>query len=82
MRRYPQPLAADRLTLDWGLHNSGVQEWYSLVGKRKPDMSSDDTGFLFSTPEMTEIFSLTFQLRAMMRFEWALSVALEKNGIA
>jgi 3-carboxy-cis,cis-muconate cycloisomerase len=45
-------------------------------------MSSNDTGFLFSTPKMTEIFSLIFQLRAMMRFEWALSLALERNGIA
>jgi 3-carboxy-cis,cis-muconate cycloisomerase len=45
-------------------------------------MGSDDTGFLFSTPAMTEIFCLRFQLRAMMRFEWALSLALEKNGVA
>jgi 3-carboxy-cis,cis-muconate cycloisomerase len=47
-----------------------------------PGMSSDSTAFLFSTPEMTEIFSLSRQLRAMMRFEWALTCALEKHGIA
>ena len=45
-------------------------------------MSFDDTGFLFSTPKMTEIFSLSSQLRAMMRFEWALSLALEQSRIA
>ena len=38
--------------------------------------------FLFSTPEMTRVFSPTGQLRAMTRFEWALSCALESNGRA
>ena len=38
--------------------------------------------FLFSTPEMTRVFSPTEQLRAMTRFEWALSCALESNGRA
>jgi 3-carboxy-cis,cis-muconate cycloisomerase len=38
--------------------------------------------FLFSTPEMTRVFSPTGQLRAMARFEWALSSALESNGRA
>jgi 3-carboxy-cis,cis-muconate cycloisomerase len=45
-------------------------------------MDSESTSFLFSTPEMTETFSLTRQLRAMMQFEWALTCALEKKGIA
>jgi 3-carboxy-cis,cis-muconate cycloisomerase len=38
--------------------------------------------FLFSTPEMTRVFSPAEQLRAMTRFEWALSRALESNGRA
>ncbi len=38
--------------------------------------------FLFSTPEMSRVFSPQEQLRAMMRFEWALTCALEKQGLA
>jgi 3-carboxy-cis,cis-muconate cycloisomerase len=38
--------------------------------------------FLFSTPEMTRVFSPAEQLRAMTRFEWALTRALESNGRA
>lgn len=45
-------------------------------------MSHELNSFLFSTPAMTHIFSAQSQLRAMMRFEWALSTALEKNGLA
>jgi 3-carboxy-cis,cis-muconate cycloisomerase len=45
-------------------------------------MSNESIAPLFSTPAMTETFSLTRQLRAMMRFEWGLSSALEKNGLA
>jgi len=45
-------------------------------------MTDDSTGFLFSTPEMTRIFSLHAQLCAMMRFEWALTCSLEKQGVA
>jgi 3-carboxy-cis,cis-muconate cycloisomerase len=46
-------------------------------------MSSDGlTSFLFSTPEMASVFSPQAQLRAMTRFEWALSSALEANGLA
>ena len=46
-------------------------------------MSSDGlTSFLFSTPEMASVFSPLAQLRAMTRFEWALSCALEANGLA
>jgi 3-carboxy-cis,cis-muconate cycloisomerase len=45
-------------------------------------MSQDSIEFLFSTPAMTEIFSLSRQLRAMMQFEWALSGALEECGLA
>jgi 3-carboxy-cis,cis-muconate cycloisomerase len=51
-------------------------------GKRNPDMSFENNWQLFSTPEMTETFSLSRQLRGMMRFEWALTCALEKAGIA
>jgi 3-carboxy-cis,cis-muconate cycloisomerase len=45
-------------------------------------MSNDLNLFLFSTPEMTRVFSQQEQLRAMMRFEWALTCALEKHGLA
>lgn len=45
-------------------------------------MSISYDGVFFSTPEMSEIFSPSAQLRAMTRFEWALSVALEKAGLA
>ena len=38
--------------------------------------------FLFSTTEMSHVFSPQEQLRAMMRFEWALTCALEKQGLA
>ena len=38
--------------------------------------------FLFSTPEMTRVFSPQQQLRAMMRFEWALTTSLEKHSLA
>lgn len=38
--------------------------------------------FLFSTSEMTRVFSPQEQLRAMMRFEWALTCALEARGLA
>jgi 3-carboxy-cis,cis-muconate cycloisomerase len=46
------------------------------------EMSKSHDSVFFSTPEMNEIFSARGQLRAMMRFEWALSCALEKAGIA
>jgi 3-carboxy-cis,cis-muconate cycloisomerase len=45
-------------------------------------MSNGLNSFLFSTPEMTRVFSHQEQLRAMMRFEWALTCALEKHGLA
>ena len=45
-------------------------------------MSNDLSSFLFSTPEMTRVFSAEEQLRAMMQFEWALSSALESHGLA
>lgn len=38
--------------------------------------------FLFSTPQMTRVFSSLEQLRAMARFEWALGTALEQHGLA
>ncbi|MGA7349702.1 MAG: 3-carboxy-cis,cis-muconate cycloisomerase [Acidobacteriaceae bacterium] len=37
---------------------------------------------LFSTEEMDGTFSLTRQLQCMTRFEWALSAALEANGLS
>lgn len=45
-------------------------------------MSGNRQTTMFSTPAMDEIFSPRAQLRAMMRFEWALSRALEDAGIA
>ena len=45
-------------------------------------MSESLNSFLFSTSEMTRVFSPQQQLRAMTRFEWALSAALEKHGLA
>ena len=45
-------------------------------------MSNGLNSFLFSTPEMTRVFSPEAQLSAMMRFEWALTCALEKHGLA
>jgi 3-carboxy-cis,cis-muconate cycloisomerase len=46
-------------------------------------MGSDGmNSFLFSTPAMTRVFSPAELLRAMTRFEWALSCALESNGRA
>ncbi len=46
------------------------------------EMSDSLNSFLFSTPEMTRVFSPEQQLRAMMRFELALTCALEKHGLA
>jgi 3-carboxy-cis,cis-muconate cycloisomerase len=45
-------------------------------------MSNGLNSFLFSTLEMTRVFSQQGQLRGMMRFEWALTCALEKHGLA
>jgi 3-carboxy-cis,cis-muconate cycloisomerase len=45
-------------------------------------MTDSLNSFLFSTPEMTRVFSPQAQVRAMMRFEWALTCALEKHGLA
>ena len=45
-------------------------------------MTDGLNSFLFSTPEMTRVFSPAEQLRAMMRFEWALTCALESQGLA
>lgn len=45
-------------------------------------MSNDLNSFLFSTTAMTRVFSAESQLRAMMRFEWALVCALERHGLA
>ena len=44
-------------------------------------MSRDLNSFLFSAPDMTRVFSSGGQLYAMMRFEWALTCALEKHGL-
>ena len=45
-------------------------------------MSHDLNSPLFSTEEMSRIFSSSQQLRAMVRFEWALACALETQGLA
>jgi 3-carboxy-cis,cis-muconate cycloisomerase len=45
-------------------------------------MTDSLNSFLFTTPEMTRVFSCEAQLRAMARFEWALTCALEKAGLA
>ena len=45
-------------------------------------MSTDSALSLFSTKEMDEVFSLSRQLQYMTRFEWALTSALERHGIA
>jgi 3-carboxy-cis,cis-muconate cycloisomerase len=45
-------------------------------------MHDDLNSFLFTTPEMTLVFSSEAQLRAMMRFEWALTCALEKHSLS
>ncbi len=45
-------------------------------------MSNELNSFLFSTPEMTRVFSAQEQLRAMMRFEWTLTRALEAHRLA
>ena len=45
-------------------------------------MMNDLNSFLFSTPAMTGVFSAHEQLRAMMRFESALTRALESQGLA
>jgi 3-carboxy-cis,cis-muconate cycloisomerase len=45
-------------------------------------MTDTLNSFLFSTPAMSSVFSSEAQLRAMARFEWALTCALEKAGLA
>lgn len=45
-------------------------------------MTDGLNSFLFSTPEMSRVFSPQECLRAMMRFEWALTCALEQHGLA
>ena len=44
-------------------------------------MTDDLNSFVFSTADMTRVWSPQEQLRAMMRFEWALTCALEKHGL-
>lgn len=45
-------------------------------------MPGESNAPFFSTPEMDRVFSLSNQLRKMVRFEWALSGALESAGLA
>jgi 3-carboxy-cis,cis-muconate cycloisomerase len=45
-------------------------------------MTDGLNSFIFSTPEMTRVLSREAQMRAMMRFEWALVCALERQGLA
>lgn len=53
-----------------------------MFGANQPHMSDTLNSFLFSTPEMTRVFSPQQQLRAMMRFEWGLTAALETQALA
>ena len=46
------------------------------------DFTSNLLSTLFSTPEMDCIFSDVEQVQQMLRFEWALSAALEECGLA
>ena len=52
-----------------------------LPGRKRYFLSNSLNTFLFSTTEMTRVFSPRRQLRAMMRFEWALTCALERHGV-
>jgi 3-carboxy-cis,cis-muconate cycloisomerase len=45
-------------------------------------MATEFNSPLFSSPAMDRVFCRTNQLRQMVRFEWALSAALESAGIA
>lgn len=45
-------------------------------------MSESLNSFLFTTAEMTNVFSPQAQMRAMAHFEWALTCALERHGLA
>ncbi len=46
------------------------------------DSNSSLLSTLFSTPEMDHVFSDAEQVQQMLRFEWALSAALEECGLA
>ena len=48
----------------------------------RPEHSNNLNSFLFSTAEMSGVFSAKARLRGMMCFEWALTCALEKHGLA
>ena len=45
-------------------------------------MAIDSNSSLFSTPAMDQVFSVAHHLQQMTRFEWALSAALERAGLA
>jgi 3-carboxy-cis,cis-muconate cycloisomerase len=45
-------------------------------------MTTESNSPFYSSPGMDRVFSRTNQLRQMVRFEWALSAALESAGIA
>jgi 3-carboxy-cis,cis-muconate cycloisomerase len=45
-------------------------------------MAAESNSLFSSSPAMDRVFSRTNQLRHMVRFEWALSAALESAGIA
>jgi 3-carboxy-cis,cis-muconate cycloisomerase len=45
-------------------------------------MAHESIPSLFSTPQMDRVFSIENQLTNMVRFEWALSSALESAGLA
>jgi len=46
------------------------------------DSANNLLSTLFSTPEMDRVFSDAEQVQQMLRFEWALSAALEGCGLA
>src|ERR1700756_365398 len=53
-----------------------------LPGRTIFEMAAESNSPVFSSPAMDHVFSRTNQLREMVRFEWALSAALESAGIA
>lgn len=53
-----------------------------LPGRTIFEMASEFNSPFFSSPAMDYVFSRTNQLRQMVRFEWALSAALESACIA
>jgi 3-carboxy-cis,cis-muconate cycloisomerase len=66
--------------MERGITGTGRNRLLSLVVLIQ--MATESNSPFFSSPAMDRVFSRTNQLRQMVRFEWALSVALESAGIA